>query len=77
MTNRSRQEQEVTQVSQSTHYSSSEATKLKEAAEKAIKALEENPNQDTLKKPKKPLINCQMAISKSSYKSKSILSKQT
>lgn len=49
MTSRSRQEQEVTQVS---HSSSSEATKLKEAAEKAIKALEENPNQDTLKKAK-------------------------
>ena len=52
MTSHSRQEQEVTQISQSTHSSSSEATKLKEAAEKAIKALEENPNQDTLKKAK-------------------------
>ncbi|MEQ9809632.1 hypothetical protein [Streptococcus jiangjianxini] len=55
LANKSTQEQSPSQVTRTSQSSSSETIKNQEAAEKAVKALEDKPNDDHLKKAKEAL----------------------
>ncbi|MGT2832674.1 hypothetical protein [Streptococcus halotolerans] len=55
LANKSTQEQSSSQVTKTSQSSSSEAIKNQEAAEKAVKTLEDKPNDDHLKKAKEAL----------------------